>query len=654
MPIRDYCDFILVADRLELDNDGNRKCVVQVFVSPVGEGNPVPRCIPHNLQSQLDRLAQRELDVDGVIQLGETLADVLLPAPIRDFLRRSLDKLKPDQGLRLRLRLAPDLAAIPWEYLYVQRGEGEKDATGFLILDPRISLVRHERLPFSGEFDPTPKQRRLLVASANPHDTGLPPLKLTQEHVNIQQALHGVLGILPDYLEDATLERIGEKLLAGVDIFHFAGHGLVEPTGQGVLVLVTENGEPTFVPADQFAINLRNRGVQLVILGACETGRCASFNRWHSIAGALVEVGIPAVVAMQGAVGDDCAIAFSHSFYQALAAGLILDEAISAGRLAIFNLCHPLRHEPAYARLWSDWGAPTLYLRSNLNFVLPALAEPRQNQEGLSRLPTLAYKQINSSQEYGRALADIDEKLQQQRLTLFIGADLPAQATGLPPRQALADALAVRFAMPTGQRLATITQQIMSHGNRWEFTNFLLQTLQLVSIQPGPFYQALAQLVRAFRPEMVITTAYHQLLEAALQQGSAFAFYSVFEDSALAFADPKRLTILKLYGDLRQVDSLVVTEQDQNALLRGRIQRDMVDEVRRLFRRSSVLFLGYDLGDPIVNALFDEVAGERFQMRSYAVWSGLTEQELVSFASNRGLTVLPIEPLTFVQALLEK
>ena len=144
MPMREYCDFTLIADTLDPNNESNRAFTVQVFTSPVGEGSSIQRSISNELQQYLVQQEERELDMDGIIQLGELLGDLLLPTPVRELFYRSLDKLKPEQGLRLRLRLAPALADIPWEYLHIQRDSEGKDATGFLVLDPRISVVRHE------------------------------------------------------------------------------------------------------------------------------------------------------------------------------------------------------------------------------------------------------------------------------------------------------------------------------------------------------------------------------------------------------------------------------------------------------------------------------------------------------------------------------
>jgi beta-lactam-binding protein with PASTA domain len=296
--------------------------------------------------------------------------------------------LRPGQGLRLRLRLDPALAGIPWEYIYVRRAGGKRDSTGFLVLDPRVSIARHEAMPIPGDFDDTPKQRRLLVALASPEDEA--PLDLDKERDNLKAALRDVPGIGLDFLENATIQTLGDELVPGADIFHFAGHGTFGQAGlearyrtaegEGAILLVAEDGSGAPMPAEELAVNLRGRGVELVVLGACQTGRRGEGNIWSGVAAALMKAGIPAAVAMQYGIWDDAAIAFNRSFYRVLAAGLPLDYAVSAGRLAAFNRCHPVREDRELGRCWRDWGVPVLYLRSDQDFVLPAIEDADQRE----------------------------------------------------------------------------------------------------------------------------------------------------------------------------------------------------------------------------------------------------------------------------------
>lgn len=255
---------------------------------------------------------------------------------------------------------------------------------------------------------------------------------------------------------------------------------------------------------------------------------------------------------------------------------------------------------------------------------------------------------------------DLKGYLQREKLVLFIGPDLPQELTGAPDRQMLANRLAEEKGLPLtfargqgtgGWSLSAVAQQVMTAGNRFEFTQFLKR--QLTGGQPGPFYRALAAFLTAsFAQGTVITTAYHRMLEAALENAGEYGLQVVTQDDMLPFLAVDALTLFKLYGDIQQAN-LIVTEQDQNALIRGRAaeRQDMVDEVARLFKRNCVLFLGVDLHDPVLQALFDDVAGGKFQVPAFAVWTGFSDAEQQAFESNRGIRVMPVNALDLLATL---
>jgi hypothetical protein len=255
-------------------------------------------------------------------------------------------------------------------------------------------------------------------------------------------------------------------------------------------------------------------------------------------------------------------------------------------------------------------------------------------------------------QAYAPALADLRRTLQQGRLTFFIGADLPQGQTGFPPRQLLADGLARQQGLSPNRRLAEVAQEVMQAGNRFVFTQFVREQFDPVGHQPQPLLRLLAGLVQEHKLEMVVTTSYGEAVEAAFR-GQGVGLNTAVRDPDLQFANPNYPTLLKLYGDWQQPATLTITTQDENQLLRGRVpdKQAILDELSRLFRRTTLLFLGYDLTDPVVNALFDEVAGDQFQRTAYAVWSGITPTATTSYATNRHLHILDTDPLLLLQAL---
>jgi hypothetical protein len=244
---------------------------------------------------------------------------------------------------------------------------------------------------------------------------------------------------------------------------------------------------------------------------------------------------------------------------------------------------------------------------------------------------------------------DLTESLQRNTLALFIGADLPGQVTGLPSRSDLARELARRQGLDESLPLAEVAQRASQAGNRWAFTDFVRQALDTSGSSPRPFHKRVVALVKEHQIETVITTAYDNSLELAFQEATV-GINRVVRGSDVSFINPDRPTLIKLYGDMGQPDSMVVTDRDHSDLLRDREKEPILEEVRRAFRRNTMLFLGYDLADPDFRFLFDGIAESRFARTAYAIWPGLTEAD-VRMWRDRGIVILADDPLDLLDQL---
>jgi hypothetical protein len=71
------------------------------------------------------------------------------------------------------------------------------------------------------------------------------------------------------------------------------------------------------------------------------------------------------------------------------------------------------------------------------------------------------------------------DQLKQERLALFIGADLHLEVTGLPSRADLACILARRKGLDETLSLAEVAQRVSQAGSRWEFTAFIRDALDI-------------------------------------------------------------------------------------------------------------------------------------------------------------------------------
>jgi hypothetical protein len=365
--IRKYKDFTL-----ELDNYGKSTGKYQVRMPPTNEwGAPAPvrRSLKlAEIEAPLRDLQAKDIYVENLIPLGRKLADRLLPAgTIRNSFVTAVKNASLDEGVRLRLLIRDvKLAQIPWEYTYLAlKEDAEDDRTNFLVVNPKVSLVRNP--PMEGQVhelamaDPT----KLVLAGvmANPKATGFSELNLKTERRFVEKALQGfnVEGVQIEwepFQEDATEDDMDAALLKKPDIFHFSGHGVFSGRDdQGSVLLVKDKAvlTPVYLGAQAFAKKVASASVRLAYLGACETSKLQDASAWTGVAQSLIAEGVLAVIAMQYEIQDSKAITFAKSFYTTLAAGLTVDEAMSNGRLAVLN-------DPDEKGV--EWGVPTLYLRA--------------------------------------------------------------------------------------------------------------------------------------------------------------------------------------------------------------------------------------------------------------------------------------------------
>jgi|GEM_PF-908513 len=337
--------------------------------------------------AQMTQLETRSLTREGLVVFGRLLGQLVLPSDpqsghgVRELFAQSIVMLGPDRGLRLKLQLPGALALLPWEYLYIDQAGGGGGMDGFLALDRRVAIVRHEDLPAPPRTPLAPAQTKMIIALASA--AGFPALDLAKERADLTRALQEMPGVTPIFLDDATLDDL-QPAITGATVFHFAGHGVFRQqmgeqpgsyTGVGQLAFDDQH-----VDAPELGILLRGAGVQLAVLGGCETGRRDGVSVWSGTASALLKAQIPAVVANQFKVLDMCALAFSKQFYQALlVGGLSIEQAVSAGRIAAYLADREGR----------DWGAAVLYMRAADGRLFGGIAEEELRRKAVQEAEEL-------------------------------------------------------------------------------------------------------------------------------------------------------------------------------------------------------------------------------------------------------------------------
>jgi hypothetical protein len=286
-------------------------------------------------------------------QAGGELFRTIFQGELLKAFQGCLAKARSGPGLRIRLRLndVPQLAELPWEYLY------DADGPGFLALSARTPIVRY--LELSEGLDTLLVEPPLRVLAVISTPRGYRELaEADEEWRRLGSALAPLKRSLIELerLERPTFEALEARLRGGppVHVLHFVGHGgFSEIRGEGVLVFEDENGKGVPVGGPSLAYLLQDHpSLRLAVLNACNGARASREDTFAGTAQALVQHGIPAVIAMQSEVMDETACGFAEKLYRGLAAGLPVDACVGEVRRALAAERNP------------EWGTPALYLRA--------------------------------------------------------------------------------------------------------------------------------------------------------------------------------------------------------------------------------------------------------------------------------------------------
>jgi hypothetical protein len=353
-----YLDFDILLEPVH-----GRSYRARVIDAPAGQTPAIDFTVPfselelENLLLRISRSHTRVRRVDtsetaAIKSFGEQLFDALFRDDLRVNLLRSLSEAAAKgSGLRIRLRLSdtPELAGLPWEFLY------DRSRNRFLSLSYHTPLVRYLELPDPPRPLPVNPPLHVLVMISSPAD--FVQLDVDQEWAKLSDALAPLASthqITLERLQTATLAALRARLRRGdCHVLHFVGHGGFDKQSQdGVLVLEDQVGRGRLVSGQDLGMVLHDHDpLRLVVLNACEGARSDITDPFAGTAQSLIQQGIPAVIAMQFEITDAAAITFAHELYGAVADGYPLDGALAEARKAMYADGNQV-----------EWATPVLYL----------------------------------------------------------------------------------------------------------------------------------------------------------------------------------------------------------------------------------------------------------------------------------------------------
>ena len=408
----------------------------RVLRSPAGESAPVQFTLPfssmelENLVLKIGRGRRRARgpgrpESAPLKEFGGRLYSAVFQDELRDALQRSLSLTRAQGvGLRLRLRLAdtPELAELPWEFLYDPRHNR------FLAQSRRTPLVRYLDLPDPPHPLNVDGPLRLLVMISSLSD---------QAELDAEQEWSLLTGALAQ--QQAEGRVIIERLAANMStlrrrlrqeefhVFHFIGHGRYRPDwGCGVLVMEDRTGRSHEVTGEELGGLLNEYDeTRLAVLNACEGARADASDPFAGVAQSLIQQGLPAVVAMQFEITDDAAIIFAREFYGAIADGYQLEAAMAEARGAI-------RDEGNL----TEWGTPVLYSRApdGRLFDLTRGALAQAERRGLEQADSVTRQEEVGAFEPGERLKKQgDAEAARAAFQEAVDSSQPDAAAAVPP-----------------------------------------------------------------------------------------------------------------------------------------------------------------------------------------------------------------------------
>ncbi len=319
-------------------------------------------------------------DTATLVRLGQMLHDELFKGQLHDSWVTAQGVAQNRQEL-LRLRIGMKdsrLQQLPWEALHART---RPLATGTDVIFSRYILDQRQGHPIQISRQNLPeKVLRILMVIASPDDQER--LELKQEVAQLQSELHPVGSEYDDSLLDVQLKILEQpgraELTQELDrgnyqVLHYAGHSNLGDAGGDLYLVSRQSGLTERLSGEDLAGLLVNNGIRLAVFNSCRGGYSAGSEQgWQerNLAQALVNRGMPGVIAMAERIPDHVAITFTQLLYRNLRKGQSIDLSLNRTRQGLIS---------AYGSHQFYWALPTLYMQPSFNGYLLKTSDDREN-----------------------------------------------------------------------------------------------------------------------------------------------------------------------------------------------------------------------------------------------------------------------------------
>jgi hypothetical protein len=535
-----------------------------------------------------------------------------------------------DMPLRVRLFIgpsAPDLHMLRWETL-VMPGSDELMLTREDILFSRYLSSTSWR---PVRLRPRSELRALLVI-ANPTNLStfkpggqqLAPIDVAGEQQRAAEA-----GLVPHATSttpaaipttvlasngQATLANIIAHLREGYDILYLVAHGaIVDDVPR--LWLEDDDGYAAVIPGNDLVNQVRElrQHPRLVVLASCQSGALMS-----ALGPRLVDVGVPAVLAMQDNITLETAATFMPCFFDALQQDGQIDRAVAVARGRVRD-----RH---------DWWVPVLFMRLKGGCIWyvpgfgerkgferwPALIKNIEREQCTPILGTHLSELLGSSTEIAQRWAEKHNfPLEPYRCEYLsqVAQYLAVTQQPLFPRDDLLDRLYDEILDRYGSTIAEAEQQgtfeeLLAAVGRHRRQHNEADPYRVLAELPFKVY--ITANFTNLLTEALEAAGKHPVVELCRWNEHIETLPSIYDkDKEPGYLpDVQRPLVYHLFGHISEPDSLVVTEDDYFDYLIGfASNEDLVPgPVNEALSDNGLLFLGFQPDDWDFRILFRSLA----------------------------------------------
>lgn len=324
---------------------------------------------------------------ETLVHLGQTLHDELFKGQLHDswIMAQGVAQNRQDL-LRLRIGMKDSrLQQLPWEALHA----GARPlATGTDVIFSRYILDRRQGHSLPPLKPPKAGQSlRILMVIAAPDDQER--LELKKEVYHLQAELHPepsldshepLLDVQLKILEQPGRAELTQELDRGnYQVLHYAGHSNLGNAGGDLYLVSRQTGLTERLSGEDLAGLLVNNGIKLAVFNSCRGGYSSTGDQgWQerNLAQALVNRGVPAVIAMTERIPDHVAITFTQLLYRSLKKGQTIDLSLNRTRQGLIS---------AYGSHQFYWALPTLYMQPSFDGYLVKTAGDYEHSHTVDR-----------------------------------------------------------------------------------------------------------------------------------------------------------------------------------------------------------------------------------------------------------------------------